>query len=287
MHEENFNESAGVFPLTKTRMAELQRDIQAPLKLIAGMLPAEDCIVSGCEEAGAAGYAVVGLTDEGGETRYEVMEVRSGVAGSYLNLVETPVTVTDDEGEAVLVRTERYLDWSYNASNSAPSWEYAGMKRLWAKRGAQDDAGWTACANGTSWNPGTDGSLLQVNMSGGRVHLTGRLTYQPFVIVTQELINLGYFANGTMLGSLQRTKAQKSVYQTAGVLSEVQQHLEVSFQSNSMTLPVRYRPTGDVLVAVRYNGAAAYGIVGSNGVLTLDRTPEIGDTIVIDTYIEL
>lgn len=292
MNHENFDtESAELFPLSKTRMAELQSDIQVPLKVLATMLPKEDCIVAGCEAAGAAGYAVVGLSDGNGGTVYEVIEVRAGVAGTYLNLNEESITALNGDGEDVVVRRERWLSWGYNAVNTlAPALTYASMKRLWVKKARQDDNGWTACANGTNWNAGTGGSVLRVAYSGGRVHLSGNLIYQPYLRVTQGLIDLGYFSgwgDTPTVGSLVRATTQQTTNTATGVLSALKQTLEVSFVGNTMRLPSGYRPTGDVLVPVVYNGTPACGIVGSDGVLTLDKDPEIGDTLKIDTYFEL
>lgn len=293
MHQENFDpESAVKFPLSKTRMAELQSDIQAPLQLLANMLPLEDCIVSGCANAGDPGYAILGLSDGNNGTVYEVLEVRASSGGTniYLNLQTSPVYALNGDNENVLVRTERYLEWGTNADNTnAPARTYSEMKRLWVKKARQDDSNWRNCTNGTNWNAGTSGNVLRVSYSGGRVHLAGQLTYQPFLRVTQKLIDSGYFRNTTApaVGTLVQATAAKSIYNEVGVLSEVKQSFELSFVGNTMKLPSGYRPAGDVLVPVLYNDTPACAIVNSDGVLTLDRDPEIGDTIKIDTYFEI
>ena len=108
MHQENFDpESSVKFPLSKTRMEELQSDIQAPLQLLANMLPLEDCIVSGCANAGDPGYALLGLSDGNNGTVYEVLEVRASSGGTniYLNLQTSPVYALNGDNENVLVRT--------------------------------------------------------------------------------------------------------------------------------------------------------------------------------------
>lgn len=293
MNQENFNpESAEKFPLSKTRMAELQGDIQAPLELLATMLPLGDCIIAGCARAGEAGYAVLGLSDGNNGTVYEVLEVRasSGGTNAYLNLRIRPVQAQNGDGEDVLVRTERYLEWGTNPDNSnAPARVYADMQRLWVKKTRQDDRYWLGCSNGTNWNAGVSGNVLRVTYTGGRVHLAGQLTYQPYLRVTQRLIDSGYFAGSQQVpavGELVKATASRSIYSQAGVLSEVKQSMELSFTGNTMKLPTGYRPAGDVLVPVLYNGVAASAIVDSAGDVTLDRDPEIGDTIKIDTYFE-
>lgn len=294
MNHENFNpESAVKFPLSKTRMAELQSDIQAPLQLLATMLPLEDCIVAGCDSAGDPGYAILGLSDGNDGTVYEVLEVRasSGGTNTYLNLQTSPVYAQNGNGENVLVRTERYLEWGTNQDNTnAPARTYADMKRLWVKKARQDDSNWRNCTNGTNWTAGVSGNLLRVSYAGGRVHLAGQLTYLPYLRVTQRLIDTGYFASAAQVpavGTLVKATGTKSIYNQAGVLSEVKQSFELSFVGNTMKLPSGYRPAGDVLVPVLYNDSPACAIVDSDGVLTLDRDPEIGDTIKIDTYFEI
>ncbi|MBR5093341.1 MAG: hypothetical protein IKX32_07715, partial [Bacteroidales bacterium] len=175
-------------------------------------------------------------------------------------------------------------------NTNAPARTYADMKRLWVKKARQDDSNWRNCTNGTNWTAGVSGNLLRVSYAGGRVHLAGQLTYLPYLRVTQRLIDTGYFAGAAQVpavGTLVKATGTKSIYNQVGVLSEVKQSFELSFVGNTMKLPSGYRPAGDVLVPVLYNDSPACAIVDSDGVLTLDRDPEIGDTIKIDTYFEI
>jgi hypothetical protein len=48
-----------------------------------------------------------------------------------------------------------------------------------------------------------------------------------------------------------------------------------------------YRPDGDVAVPIRYNGKATTAVLTSNGQLLLGCDTEMGDTLKIDTYIEI
>lgn len=224
----------------------------------------------------------------------EVLEVRasSGGTNTYLTLKTNTITVPNGDGVDVLVRTERYLEWNTNPPDplTIPHRTYADMKRLWVKKARQDDSNWRNCTNGTNWNAGISGNVLRVSYAGGRVHLAGQLTYQPYLRVTQKLIDTGYFAGAAQVpavGTLVQATAAKSIYNQVGVLSEVKQSFELSFVGNTMKLPSGYRPAGDVLVPVLYNGTPACAIVDSDGVLTLDRDPEIGDTLKIDTYFEI
>ena len=108
-----------------------------------------------------------------------MLEVRasSGGTNTYLNLQTSPVYAQNGNGENVLVRTERYLEWGTNQDNTnAPARTYADMKRLWVKKARQDDSNWRNCTNGTNWNAGISGNVLRVSYAGGRVHLAGQLT---------------------------------------------------------------------------------------------------------------
>ena len=57
--------------------------------------------------------------------------------------------------------------------------------------------------------------------------------------------------------------------------------------SDTFRLPLGYRPDGDVAVPIRYNGKATTAVLTSNGQLLLGRDTEMGDTLKIDTYIEI
>lgn len=291
MHREIFDTESGTkFPLTKTRMAEIQSDIQAPMNLLATMLPLEECILAGCAEAGDAGYALLRFDDGNGGYVYEVLEVRAGSVASYLKLtVPEPITArnSDNTETEVAVRQERYLEWSANTNGIYR--EYANLKRLWVKKAPQDDGAWITCTNNTNWNAVASGTVLRVAWDGGRVHLSAQLTYQPWLKVSQDLIASGYFdgVSTPAVNSVVRASLVKSVYQDAAKFSAAKQAFSISFLSNVMRLPEDYRPEGDVLVPVFYNNTPAFAIIGSDGKLTLDRDPEIGDTIKIDTYFEV
>ena len=284
-----FDDSATQFPLSKTRMAEMQSDLQVPLKIMAMAMPIGDCILTGCGTAGEAGYVRVALPDGNGGNVYEVIEVKAGLSGgTYLNLQENTVYATTNSGERVAVRTERCLIWSMESSGLAL--KYADLPRLWVKAGHQDEEGYTGCANGTNWFVGTGGSAMAVRFEGGRVHLQGLLTYTPYIRVSEALMKTDYFKDYAVEvseGALVRSTTATARYSDALVASEVRKAQELTFAYNRITLPVRYRPSGDVLIPIRYNGSPSTAIIDSDGCLLLAQDPEVGDILKVDTYFEI
>ena len=255
MHRQNFDTgSERSYPLTIDRLAEMQGDLQVPLKILAGMLPEGDCILSGCESVGDAGYV---LTDLGGT--YEVLEVREG-SGTYLELKSESITATNAEGETVTVRVERWLDWTdTKGSNLA----YSGLPRLWLRKASQNDAEWQAVGEGTQWQAFATGARPRVQRTNGRIHLWGEVTYAVKlnnVWTATNLVKQDLLADGTL------------------VLFE---------SSDTFRLPTGYRPAGDVLVPIRYNGVPGTALLTSAGQLLLGRDTEVGDVLKIDTWFEI
>lgn len=264
MNRQNFDiQSVQNYPLTIDRMAELQGDVQVPLKMVSGAMPLGDCILAGCEHAGDPGYAIVGSDDGNGGTAYEVYEVKSGsTAGVYLAVTETAVTAQNSAGATVTVRVERYLTWEVNEPQSGVYVAYAGLKRVWLKKAGQDDDGWTACAGGSWWHQGVSGTSLRVQRSGGRTHLWGNVKLGLMVAgVTQYVGNVG-----------------ELVTQHGIIRNET---------STTPSLPEGYRPDGDLLIPILYNGAPSFAVINSSGDLLLSQDCDLGDTLVIDTWIDL
>ena len=105
MNRQNYNpEEIANYPLTIERMAEMQRDQQVALEIVA-RAAGRDCIVSGLESAGRSGYVVIGG---------EVLEVKaqSGLFfAAGLRLRSQTISAENSDGEEVEVREERWLEW--------------------------------------------------------------------------------------------------------------------------------------------------------------------------------
>ena len=259
MNRQNFDtNSVSNYPLTIDRMAEAQGDWQAPMKILAGLLPAGNCILAGCESKGAAGW--VRMVNENGPP--EVFEVHSGSSYDYLKIVDTGDTLAfnNSDGTPVTVRVERYLEWSLNATGTCCTW--AELPRMRVRTTPQDDAGWTEVPEGNQWASLTTGQRLRVQRVGGRVHLWGDMTYAL-------LINTAWIRDGHKLD-----------YINDGTFVMLE-------SSDTFRLPFGYRPDGDVAVPIRYNGKATTAVLTSNGQLLLGCDTEMGDTLKIDTYIEI
>ena len=283
-----FDDSATQFPLSKTRMAEMQADLQVPMKILAEALPSGSCILCGCETAGTAGYVRVAMSDGNGGTVYEVIEVNAGATGSlYLNLTEETIYAKNTSGVDVAVRKERYLKWSMEKGEMC--WTYADLPRLWVKAAHQDEEGYTGCANGTNWYVATGGLQMAARFVGGRVHLRGLLTYAPYIRVSQALIDKSYFADYALavnVDSVVRATTATARYSDMTVASEVRKAQVLEYRSNLLTLPVRYRPSGDIVIPIRYNGSPSTAVIDSDGGLLLSQEAEVGDTLKIDTYFD-
>lgn len=258
MNRQNYDpNSVSNYPLTIDRMAEAQGDWQEPTKMLEKMLPTGNCIIAGCESKGAAGW--VRMVNEEGQP--EVFEVRAGSSGaSYLALTEQTVTAENSDGETVTVREERYLVWSNNAT--ANSVAYAGLPRMRMRVTPQDDTEWMVVPEGNQWIALTTGQRLRVQRVGGRVHLWGDMTYAL-------RINAVWVIDGHKLDRI-----------NDGTFVMLE-------SSDTFRLPMGYRPDGDVVVPIRYNGQATTAVLTSGGRLLLGRETELGDTLKIDTYIEI
>ena len=258
MNRQNFDTTSVTnYPLTIDRMSEMQGDLQAPMEILAGMLPEGNCILAGCASKGAAGW--VRMLNE--ENQYEVFEVRAGSSGaSYLALTTPPpVTAENSDGETVTVRVERYLVWSYNST--ANSVEWADLPRMRVRLAAQDDAEWLEASGGIRWFAGT-GYRLRVQRTGGRVHMWGDMTF-------------GAYVGGSWITDGERV-----------VVSGTDVRLSLE-SATILNVPEGYRPDGDMLIPIRYNGVASSAVLTSEGNLLLGRDSELGDTLKIDTYIEI
>ena len=260
MHRQNFDTTSGnSYPLTTDRMAELQDDLQVPLKVLAAMLPeggtaAVDCILTGCAVAGAAGYALVTL----GGVR-EVIEVRSGT-GSYLSLTTVNQTATNAQNNTVTVRVKRYLDWTSNSNGI----NWANLPRMRVRLAKQDDSAATYCTGGLWWHVPTNGSRLRVQRTGGRVHLQGSVKYGLQLAGAQQVIYTGSWT---------------SIAETNALTKRPVDDIPV--------LPTGYRPDGDIIVPIRYNGNPSFAVIDSDGQLLLSQEHELGDTLEIDTWLEI
>ena len=270
MNRQNFDtNSVSNYPLTIDRMAELQEDIQAPLIILANMLQTDEaasrttgCILSGCEHPGCPGYVMLYLSDGNGGYYKEVFEVEAGSnVATYLVLDERTTTVENSVEVDVDVRFERVLVWAVNTPASGDYVSYANLSRLWVKKAAQDDAVWTLCNGGSWWHAQLNGVTARVKHQGGRVHLRCSV---KFGLLVEQIIH----------------------YQ--GNLEEMVQQFEMerSTGTYTYTLPSGYRPSADVLVPVIFNGTASYAVLDSAGQLMLSQEPGLGDTLVIDTFIE-
>lgn len=264
MNRQNFDtNSVSNYPLTIDRMAELQEDIQAPLIILANMLRTDEaasrttgCILSGCEHSGDPGYVMLYLSDGNGGYYKEVFEVEAGSnVATYLVLDERTTTVENSVEVDVDVRFERVLVWAANEPVSGDYVSYANLPRLWVKQAAQDDAGWTLCNNGSWWYAQLNGVTARVKHQGGRVHLWCDVKF------------------GLQIS--QPGSGSANNHERPGVMD-----------AWTYTLPSGYRPSADVLVPVLFNGTASFAVLNSGGQLLLSQEPELGDTLVIDTFIE-
>lgn len=278
MNRQNFDEeNVSNYPLTIARLAELQEDVQVPLKVLAGMQPYDSCIVSGCRESGDSGYVLV---DTG--AGYEVLEVKSGESGStHLKPTTSNVEAENSDGEKVVVRYLRWLEWS-----TAGDYEYAALPRLWAKKAAQD-GDWVGCSNGTNWNAGTTGVSLRVQYEGGRVHLYGELTWQPIVVVSKALIDLGYVKDVTV-GSTLRATARTSATENYAISAEVAKMSVLQRLRNQLTLPSGYYTSGAMtLIPILYNGSPSSAVIDGEGNLLLSQSAEVGDVLKINCWLDV
>lgn len=267
MNRQNFDtESVSNYPLTIDRMAEAQGDWQTALQMLALMQPAEACILAGCESQGAAGW--VRMRNEDGQ--WEVFEVEAGSSlANHLHLVATSVTAENSDGETVTVREERKLEWVYVGEGQSPmanSVAYAELPRARMTVKPQDDAEYKLCTGGLWWHTPTGGTSLRVERRGGRVHLWGNVKY----------------------GMRLNIAGTTTIY--SGGVNEVATENEViRTRANAMpVLPAGYYPTsGNVLVPMMYNGTPSFAIIDSEGQLLTSQEPELGDTMAIDTWIEV
>lgn len=266
MNRQNFDtESVGNYPLTIDRMAEAQSDWQVPMRILAAMLPEGNCILAGCENAGEAGW--VRLMNEQGLP--EVLEVAAGDSlSNYLQLEVPPaVTAENSDGETVVVRQERRARWvtvSEEQSPAANCVEYATLPRMRTRLTPQDDAGYTVCTGGLWWHTPANGTSLRVQRRGGKVRLWGSVKY------------------GLLLAGMDRT-----IY--TGDTNEIilERGAVRTTASTVPVLPEGYRPTGSIVVPVLYNGVANYAVIDSDGQLLVNVEPELGDTLEIDTWIDV
>lgn len=257
MNRQNFDtNSVSNYPLTIDRMNEAQGDWQEPMKILEKMLPSGNCIIAGCESKGAAGWVRM----RNAQLEYEVFEVRAGGSYDYLKITENTVTAENSDGVTVTVRVERYLEWSLNATGTHCTW--TELPRMRVRTVAQDDAEWMEVPEGNQWAALTSGQRLRVQRVGGRIHLWGSMTYAL-------LIANAWVVSGHKLDHI-----------NDGTFAQLE-------SSDTFRLPLGYRPDGDIVVPIRYNGKATTAILTSGGQLLLGRDTEMGDTLNINTYIEI
>ena len=129
----------------------------------------------------------------------------------------------------------------------------------------QDDTGYKLCTGGLWWHTPTGGTSLRVQRTGGRVHLWGSVKY----------------------GLLLNTVGASTIY--TGHANEVatENGMVRTTVSTVPVLPEGYRPTGQLLVPMLYNGVASYAVIDSDGQLLIGQDPELGDTMQIDTWIDV
>lgn len=284
MNKQNFDiNSTTNYPLTIDRMAEFQGDMQVALTVLANMEPLGDCILSGCESKGAAGYVLAKIDD-----LYEVFEAKKGsTSATYLKLNTKETKADNSDGESTVVRIERWLEWAASGDIA-----YGTLPRLWLKKTPQDDEGWTACANGTNWNAGTSGTSLRVQRAGGRVHLWGEMTYQPYVIASSELIQTGYFNQymnrQVSEGEMVKVTNVPSLINEPTMRSFLDRDTVVNRKSLLLTLPEGYYKSGSmILVPILYNGVASSAVIDGEGNLRLSQTAEAGDVLKIDYWFDI
>lgn len=258
MDRQNFDtQSVNNYPLTIDRMAEAQNDWQSPMKVLAGLLPSGNCILAGCESKGAAGW--VRMLNENSQP--EIFEVRNGSSSAqFLKLMTNNITAENSDGTTVTVRVERYLSWVANGSGTYVA--YSDLPRLWAKVSPKNDSEWTACEGGTWWHVPTNGTSMRVKREGGRVHLWGNVKY-------------GLLISGAVhyTGSWQDLTLENNITKT--------------LRTGTFTLPTGYRPSGDMIIPIRYNGAVGYAILDSDGQILLTQDGELGDTLEINTWLDV
>ena len=267
MNRQNFDQnSVSNYPLTIDRMAEAQNDWQLPVQLLAVMQPAEACILAGCESAGAAGW--VRMRNE--NDQWEVFEVEAGSnLANYLHLVTTTVSAENSDGETVTVREVRKLEWVYVGEEQSPaanSVAYADLPRVRMTVRPQDDAGYKLCTGGLWWHTPTGGTSLRVQRTGGRVHLWGSVKY----------------------GLLLNTVGATTIYTGNANTVATENGITRTTASTVPVLPAGYYPaSGNVLVPMLYNSTPSFAIIDSSGQLLISQDPELGDTMAIDTWIDV
>ena len=284
MNKQNFDiNSTTNYPLTIDRMAEFQTDTQVALNVLANMEPLGNCILAGCQSTGAAGYVLAKIDD-----LYEVFEVKKGsTSATYLKLNTKETKADNSDGESPVVRIERWLEWAASGDIA-----YETLPRLWLKKTPQDDEAWTACANGTNWNAGTSGTSLRVQRVGGRVHLWGEMTYQPYVIASSELIQTGYFTQfmnrQVSEGEMIKVTNVPSLISEPTIRSLLDRDTVVKRISLLLTLPGGYYKSGSmILVPILYNGVASSAVIDGEGNLQLSQTIEAGDVLKIDCWFDI
>ena len=267
MNRQNFDQnSVSNYPLTIDRMAEAQDDWQLPVQLLALMQPAEACILAGCESAGAAGW--VRMRNE--NDQWEVFEVEAGSnLANYLHLVTTTVSAENSDGETVTVREVRKLEWVYVGEEQSPaanSVAYADLPRVRMTVRPQDDAGYKLCTGGLWWHTPTGGTSLRVQRTGGRVHLWGSVKY----------------------GLLLNTVGATTIYTGNANTVATENGITRTTASTVPVLPAGYYPaSGNVLVPMLYNSTPSFAIIDSSGQLLISQDPELGDTMEIDTWVDV
>lgn len=265
MNRQNFDpENVNNYPLTIDRLAEAQRDWLLPQKMVAGLLPKGGCIVAGCESAGAPGYAVAGVPDGNGGTAYELFEVRGGSSSSvYLVVTERTLTAENSSGATVAVRVERYLAWAVNRPESGTYAAYADLPRLWLRKAPQDDDVWKSCTGGLWWHTPLGGTSLRVQRVGGKVHLWGKVKYG--LRLNGAVVFVGNANELATTNNLIRT--------TASTVPELPEGY--------------YNPNGDTLIPIKYNGAPSIAVIDGEGQMLITQESELGDTLEINTWIEV
>lgn len=272
MNKQNFDtDSVSNYPLTINRMAELQEDLQAPMKVLASMLKTAGgssripigCILSGCKQAGDPGYVMLNINDGNGGHYEEFFEVEEGSGlANYLVLEERTITDENSDGQEIDVRYERVLVWAAEAPSSGVFARFASLPRLWVRQTPQDDESWTLCSGGSWWYPQLNGFRLRVKHDGGRVWLQGSVKFG--------------------------LQIEQTIYYAGNAGDIANEHgLDRRTLDYTYTLPNAYLPAADVLVPIIYNGTCSYAVINSSGQLLLNQTPELGDTLEIDTLIDV
>lgn len=243
------------------RMAEAQDDWQAALKVLAKVQPSGNCILAGCESNGAAGW--VRMRNENGQP--EVFEVKAGDgAAEYLKLVEDVVTAENSDGETVTVRVERHLEWVVNAPATGKYCTWAGLPRMLAKMAKQDDAVASYCSGGLWWHVPTNGTRLNVQRIGGRTHLQGSVKYGLLLTAVGVVTYTGRWASLAADNNITKTQ-----------------------RDDIPVLPTGYHPDGDIMIPIKYNGTPGFAVVDSDGRILISQEPELGDTLEINTWLDV